>query len=127
LHYTLPDLGKQTVKRVTEQVPDIPEATEPHPHTMKLGEFISHSHLFGRVTVASWLKKGFSRVHEGVLNDLVKAGIKRSFLDRSVDAVKEGEFKDLFSTIQNMQLMAPSTKSVLSIGEEALGKSIRHL
>lgn len=133
LHYTVPPQGSEekakpvTIERVTNELPIIPEATEPHPHTMKLGEFIAHSHLFGRSSVGTWLKKGFSRVHEGVLKDIVKAGIKQSVLDRSVDSTGEADFKALFTTIQNLPLMAPSTRSVLSIGEEALAKSIKRL
>jgi DNA topoisomerase-6 subunit B len=94
---------------------------------MKLGEFIAHSHLFGRVSVGNWLKKGFSRVHEGVIKDLVKAGIKSSLFDKSVDSANETEFKELFMALQNTQLMAPSTKSVLTIGEDALSKSIKRV
>lgn len=128
LHYELPEFQKQTVERVSTAVPQIPEPTEPHPHTMKLGEFIAHSHLFGRVKVNSWLKKGFSRIHEGVLAELTKDhAIPNALLERVVDNVKETEFKDLFAAIQKVALMAPSTKSVLSIGEEALAKSIKRI
>jgi DNA topoisomerase-6 subunit B len=127
LTYQLPESEPVTVERVTDVLPEIPEATEPHPHTMKLGEFIAHSHLFGRVKVKQWLKTGFSRIHEGVLNDLVKAGLKASMLEKSVDALNETEFKELFVAIQNQKLNAPSTKSVLSIGEEAMAKSIKRL
>jgi DNA topoisomerase-6 subunit B len=132
LKYTVPgssEEGPQTtsIERVSNQMPEIPEATEPHPHTMKLGEFIAHSHLFGRVKVAEWLKRGFSRVNEGTLKDLVSAGVKKAVLEKSVDATSEAEFKELFTVIQNVQLMAPSTKSVLTIGEDALSKSIKRL
>ena len=132
LKYKVPAAGEakpewQTIKRVTEVIPQIPEAIEPHPHTMKLGEFIAHSHLFGKMTVANWLKKGFSRVNEGTLKEFKKNGIKPAILNKSVDALKEGEFKELFQKIQNTQLMAPSTKSVLSIGELALSKAIDRL
>lgn len=127
LHYKLPEMETQTIDRVSQQMPEVPEATEPHPHTMKLGEFIAHSHLFGRVKVGAWLKKGFSRIHEGVLGDLVKAGLKKSLLEKNVDALNETEFKELFVALQNQKLMAPSTKSVLSIGEESLAKSIKRL
>ena len=61
------------------------------------------------------------------LQDLVRGGIKRAVLEKSVDALGEADFKELFTAIQNLQLMAPSTKSVLSIGEESLSKSIRRL
>lgn len=127
LHYQVPEMEKQTIQRVSQEIPEVPEAVEPHPHTMKLGEFIAHSHLFGRVKVESWLKKGFSRVHEGVLNDLVKGGLSRSVLDKQVDALSESAFKELFVAIQNQKLMAPSTKSVLSIGEDSMAKSIKRV
>jgi DNA topoisomerase-6 subunit B len=132
IHWKLPELEMHTVERVTQTLPEIPEATEPHPHTMKLGEFIAHSHLFGRVKVGDWLKRGFSRVNEGTLKELVSppeggTGIKKALLDKSVDDMKEGDFKELFVAIQNMKMMAPSTRSVLSIGEEALSKSIKRL
>jgi len=127
LHYQVPEMEKQTIDRVSQDIPAVPEAVEPHPHTMKLGEFIAHSHLFGRVKVEGWLKKGFSRIHEGVLTDLVKSGLPRSLLDKQVDSLKEAEFKQLFVAIQNEKLMAPSTKSVLSIGEESMAKSIKRL
>ncbi len=127
LHYKVPEAEVQTVERVSQSIPEIPEATEPHPHTMKLGEFIAHSHLFGRVKVNVWLKKGFSRVHEGVLKELEGVGITRSLLEKSVDSLSEAQFKELFVAIQNLKLMAPSTKSVLSIGEDGFAKSIMRL
>jgi DNA topoisomerase-6 subunit B len=127
LHYQLPDLEMQTIERVSQQIPEIPEATEPHPHTMKLGEFIAHSHLFGRIKTEAWLKKGFSRVHEGVLKELIPLGVSKTILEKSVDALNEVQFKALFIALQNVQLMAPSTKSVLSIGEEGFSKSIKRL
>lgn len=136
LHYNLPTaekeeggkaLARTSVERVSTAIPSIPEATEPHPHTMKLGEFIAHSHLFGRVKTSAWLKKGFSRVHEGTLKELVDAGIKKATLEKNVDALGDADFKELYTKLQNLQLMAPSTKSVLMIGEEALSKSIYRL
>lgn len=113
--------------RVSQTVPAIPAATEPHPHTMKLGEFIAHSHLFGRVTVSAWLKKGFSRISDNTLQELVKNGLSKKLLDMSVDKVTDADFKDIFTVLHKTELMAPSTKSVITIGEEAFSKSIRRL
>lgn len=128
LHYKLPEMEPQTIDRVSQTIPEVPEATEPHPHTMKLGEFIAHSHLFGRVKTGVWLKRGFSRVTDGTLDELAKTGgIKKALFEKLVDSVSDAEFKDLFTALQNLQLMAPSTKSVLSIGEESLAKSIKRL
>lgn len=128
LVYHLPDMEPQTVERVSTVVPVIPEATEPHPHTMKLGEFIAHSHLFGRVKLGAWLKKAFSRVSDSVIQDIIKAGaVKKGIFEKSVDGVSEAEFKEVYSAIQNQQLRAPATNSVLSVGEAALSESIKRL
>ncbi len=127
LRYKILEQDWVEVARVTDTIPEIPEATDPHPHTMKLGEFIAHSHLFGRVTIGAWLKKGFSRISDGVLTDLKKAGLKQSLLDTSVDTITEENFKNVFSALQKVNLMAPSTKSVLSIGETAMAKSIQRI
>jgi DNA topoisomerase-6 subunit B len=130
LEYKLPDQEWARVERVTKEMPMIPEATEPHPHTMKLGEFIAHSHLFGRQKVSVWLKKGFSRIGDSVIDEMVKKkdfGLQKSMMDKLVDQVPDGELNKLFSAIQNTELKAPSTNSVLSIGEDALAKSIQRL
>jgi DNA topoisomerase-6 subunit B len=137
VHYNLPTgtdeegkkgaLERTTVERVSTELPAIPGAVEPHLHTMKLGEFIAHSHLFGRTKVGAWLKKGFSRVNEGTIKELLAAGVKKAVFEKNVDQLDETEFKDLYTKIQNIPLMAPSTKSVLMIGEEALAKSIHRI
>lgn len=130
LHYKLPDpeVPETTIERVSTTIPQIPEAVEPHPHTMKLGEFIAHSHLFGRVKVAAWLNKGFSRVGPAVITDLIKiSGVKKAVFDKNVDQLNEVEFKEIYTGLQNLPLKAPSTSSVLSIGEESLSKSIQRL
>ena len=131
LHFELPDgqeVMKQDIERVSTTIPQVPDATYPHPHTMKLGEFIAHSHLFGRVKTSAWLKKGFSRISDMVLTELVKvAKVKSSLLEKNVDALNEEEFKQLFVAIQNLKLMAPSTQSVISVGEDAMSKSIKRL
>lgn len=133
LHFKMPTQGDAErpewvhLERVATTIPEIPSATEPHPHTMKLGEFIAHSHLFGRVKTAAWLRKGFSRVTDPILQEIGKADGCKGLLDKSVDALNEGNFKALYTAIQNVKFMAPSTKSVLAIGEESMSKSILRL
>jgi DNA topoisomerase VI subunit B len=127
LKYKIGENPVEKFDRVSKECPGIPEATEPHPHTMKLGEFIAHSHLFGKITVAAWLKRGFSRITDNTVQDLVKAGLKKSLFEQSLDKTSETEFKDLFSKLQSVALMAPSTRSVMTIGEEAFSKSVRRL
>jgi DNA topoisomerase VI subunit B len=127
LKYKLPEQDWQTVEKVSKECPKIPDATPPHPHTMKLGEFIAHSHLFGRITVGAWLKKGFSRISDNTIAEMVKNGLNKKLLDQSVDKTSEADFKGIFSILHKTELMAPSTKSVMTIGETAFSQSVRRL
>lgn len=127
LRYKLLDQPVVKVDRVSDKCPDIPSAVEPHPHTMKLGEFIAHSHLFGKSTLTSFLKKGFSRITDNTLQEFVKNGLEKKALDQSVDKITDAQFKDVFGAIHKTELMAPSTRSVMIIGEETFSKSVRRL
>ncbi len=127
LRYKVPDQEEVVLERVTQTIPEIPPAVEPHPHTMKLGEFIAHSHLFGKTKTAAWLKKGFSRVTDNTVSEFKKAGIKPAVFEKNVDALTEEDFRQLYSAIQNTELSSPSTRSVLAIGEEGLSKAIQRM
>ncbi|MGE0174527.1 MAG: DNA topoisomerase VI subunit B [Oligoflexales bacterium] len=128
LRYKLPDEKEFVSERVTKVVPEIPDATEPHPHTLKLGEFMSHAKLFGKTTVKEWLKKGFSRIGDSVLTQLGgKLEKDANLLTKSVSVLTEADTKKLYTTIQDSEILPPSTRSVLSIGEESLAKSILRL
>jgi DNA topoisomerase-6 subunit B len=128
LTYKLPDMDKpEVVERVTKECPQIPDAVDPHPHTMKLGEFIAHGTLFGKVKTSAWLKKGFSRISDNVFEAMIKGGIKKAVLEKPVNALTDVESKELFEAIQKADLMAPSTQSVLSVGEQGISKSIKRL
>lgn len=127
IRYKLMDNDWVKIERVTTQVPDIPGATLPHPHTFKLGEFITHSTLYGKISLDKFLKTGFSRVHDQSLKDFVAKGLPKALLDKPVSSLKDEDFKKVFTAVQETELMAPSTKSVLTVGEEALSKSIQRL
>ena len=47
------DQKKVRIERVSDFVPKIPEALAPHPHTMKLGEFLAHARL-GNIQISEW-------------------------------------------------------------------------
>ncbi|MCE3010340.1 MAG: DNA topoisomerase VI subunit B [Proteobacteria bacterium] len=127
LKYKLLDNDWVKVERVSNQVPEIPEATLPHPHTFKLGEFITHASLFGKINLDKFLKTGFSRISDQSLKDFTQKGLPKGLLDKSIAALKDEDFKKVFQAVQDTELMAPSTKSVLTVGEEALSKSIGRL
>lgn len=125
--YKLGDSAKVKVARVSNENPEIPEATLPHPHTFKLGEFITHSTLYGKVSVSKFLKTGFSRISDQSIKDFIKAGMPKALVEKPLSSLTEDDFKKIFQAVQATELMAPSTKSVLTVGEEALSKSINRL
>ncbi len=127
LHYKLVDQPARLIERVSETVPLVPPATLPHPHTMKLGELISYAHLYGKTPLASFLQKGFSRVTMKTIKELQSQGLKPSLLKKSVGSLSEGEFKHLFQSVHKVKMLAPSTSSVLTVGEEALSQSIQRI
>lgn len=125
--YKLLDADWVTIERVSNEVPDIPEATLPHPHTFKLGEFITHATLYGKISLDKFLKTGFSRINDQTIKDFVAKGLPKNLLDKPLSMLKDEDYKKIFQAIQNTELMAPSTKSVLTVGEESLSKSIQRL
>ena len=127
MKYKLAEADWVTTERVSNQTPEIPEATLPHPHTFKLGEFITHATLYGKIPLSKFLKTGFSRISDQSLKDFVKAGMPKNLVEKPITSLNEDEFKKVFQAIQATVLMAPSTKSVLTVGEEALSKSINRL
>lgn len=125
--YKLVDNDWVSIERVSNEVPEVPPSTLPHPHTFKLGEFITHATLFGKVSLEKFLKTGFSRVSDDTIKTFVKNGLSKGLLDKSVTSLSEANFKDVYAVIQKTEMMAPSTKSVLTIGEDSLSKSIQRL
>lgn len=115
------------IQRVSSTIPEVPAPTLPHPHTMKLGEFIAHAHLYGKISLEKFLKTGFSRVSDQTLKDVISNGMPKGLLDKGLMSFKEDDFKTIFAAIQKTDLMPPSTKSVLTVGEESLSKSIMRL
>ena len=128
LNYTLPDIEPTSIDRVVEDIPLIPEATAPHLHTMQLGEFISYARLSGRKKLNEWLKTCFSRVTNKTIQE-IKANFKSSqaIFNKSLISLTPDNLKELFNAIHEANILAPSTQSVMSIGERALSLSILRL
>src|SRR5690606_16159638 len=72
-------------------------------------------------------KKGFSRVGDDSLKAFIANGLPKGLLKKPITNCSESEFKDVFQAVQKSELMSPSTRSVLTIGEEGLAKSIQRL
>ncbi len=127
LKYELLDNPAVFIERVSDDVPKVPAATLPHPHTMKLGEFITHSGIYGNITFKKFLKTAFSRVTDNSIKDFIKNGLPKELLNKPLSQVNEANLKKAFQSIQNTPLPNPSTRSVLIVGEESLSKSILRL
>ena len=127
LRYKLADQDWVNVERVSSDVPEIPAATKPHPHTMKLGEFMTFAGLFPKTTFGKFLKEGFSRITDQTLKDFVAGGLNKKILDMPINKMGDEYIKEAFKVIHKTELMAPSTKSVLFVGEDSLAKSIARL
>ncbi len=127
LNYKVHDKDPVSIARVSEHVPRVPAATLPHPHTMKLGEFMTHTLLYGKIPLKKFLKTAFSRVTDTSINDFVKCGLKKAWLNTPLSKITEVQFKSIFQAIQEAELPNPSTKSVLTVGEDGLAKSIARL
>jgi DNA topoisomerase-6 subunit B len=128
ISYKLVDQAPQVIPRVSSQVPDIPPATLPHPHTMKLGEFMTHAGLYGKITLENFLKKGFSRITDSTLKELTKkGGVAKGMFSKTLTGISEADYKKVYQALHEVELVAPSTRSVLTVGEEGLSKSIQRL
>ena len=127
MKFKLGDSDWQRTDRVSNEMPEIPEATLPHPHTFKLGEFITHATLYGKVSLSKFLKTGFSRISDQSIKDFIKAGMPKALVEKTITSLSEEDFKKVFQAVQNTVLMSPSTKSVLTVGEDSLSKSINRL
>jgi DNA topoisomerase-6 subunit B len=58
---------------------------------------------------------------------LIKKGVPKALLGKMLTAISEGEYKKVYQALHEVDLIAPSTRSVLTVGEEGLSKSIQRL
>ena len=127
MEYSLPGKATRRLKRLSSKVPKVPPPTLPHPHTMQLGEFLQHAGLYGKISLKKFLKTGFSRVSDKSLKEMRDKGLSIDLLNQPLTGIGEGEYKKIFSIIQQSQLTRPSTQSVLAVGEEGLAESVHRL
>ena len=127
LEYELLDQEPRKIERVSDVVPKIPPATLPHPHTMKLGDFLQHTSLYRSLTLKKFLKSAFSRVGDKSLKLLKKKGLSPDLLKKPIHKIGEKEYKNLFSILHEIDLPKPSSQSVLAVGETGLAESIHRL
>ena len=128
LQYQLLDKEKVVFPRLSDTAPSIPPAVLPHPHTMKLGEFVSHAGLFRSISLKKFLKTAFSRLTDKTIHFMSHAkGLSPELLEKPLQRISEKEYKEVFCALLEAPLTNPSTRSVLTVGEEGLSKSAQRL
>ncbi len=127
LEYDLIGQKKRKIQRVSNNVPIIPPAALPHPHTMKLGEFLHHAGLYGKTTLKKFLQTGFSRITNATFLEMQKLGLKSSLFNKPLVTIDQKDYKEIFKVLHKVTLANPSTRSVLIVGEEGLTESIHRL
>lgn len=127
LAYQLLDKEDRSIPRVVEEAPSVPPATLPHPHTMKLGEFLQHAGLYGKIKLKAFLKTGFSRVTDKSIALMMREELKKELFNKTLNKINEEEYKKIFRILHKIPLTNPTTRSVLIVGEEGLSKSIHRL
>ena len=127
MEYQLLDQEPRKIQRVSSLVPQIPPAALPHPHTMKLGEFLQHVGLYGRITLKKFFKTAFSRITDNSLKQMIQEGLNSRLLAKPLTKIGVQEYKKIFSIFHKIPLSNPSTKSVLAVGEEGLAESIHRM
>lgn len=128
LDYDILGEAKERLERVSSECPEVPDAVSPHPHTMKLGEFMSHAKTNSGETIKKWLKTGFSRMSDSAIAEAEKKlAADAKILGKKTHDLTEAEMKTLFSAVSDLELPPPMTNTVLAISEESLEKSVRRL
>ena len=112
---------------MSDVVPKIPPATLPHPHTMKLGDFLQHTSLYRKLSLKKFLKTAFSRVGDKSIKLLKEKGLSSSLLKKTIHSIGEKDYKNIFSLLHDIDLPKPSSQSVLVVGEKALAESVHRL
>ena len=127
LEYELLDQEARAIKKVSDVVPKIPPATLPHPHTMKLGDFLQHTSFYRKLSLKKFLKTAFSRVGDKSIKLLKEKGLSPVLLKKPIHNIGEKDCKNIFSILHDIDLPKPSSQSVLVVGEKALAESVHRL
>src|SRR5207244_13554992 len=107
---------------VVELLRPEPEEIKPHPHGVELGVFMRMLRDAGGRTLTAVLTQDFSRVSGRLAAEiLTTAGLApRTKSSR----LSHDDVEKLYNTIQAAKLIAPSTASVVPIGEALIRKGL---
>jgi DNA topoisomerase VI subunit B len=108
--------------RETNELPPEPVEIKPHPYGVELGMLLKMLRDTEEKKLGLFLKKEFSRVGDGVANQIAKkAGLDSKSWTSSVAA--SGAEK-LYNAINETKIMAPPTNCISPIGDELIRRSL---
>lgn len=117
LIYHTPDGRTEEYKAAVQTLPAVPKEIKPHPHGVELGILIKMIQDSSAKTAQQFFTSEFSRITPRVASDILeKIGLTaKSHPNRMLENIKQ-----LYQTIQETKILAPSTNCVVPIGEEQL-------
>jgi len=120
-----PDAPMIHYQRSVHDVIEVPEAVKPHPYGVELGILIKMAKETPEKSMTAFLSNEFSRVSSHLAEQILsKAKIPLSFKPNTFTHV-DGE--KLYKAINETKIMAPSTRCVVPIGEDALLKGLQQV
>jgi len=117
LIYHTPDGRTEEYKAAVQTLPAVPKEIKPHPHGVELGILIKMIQDSSAKTAQQFFTSEFSRITPRVASEILeKVGLTaKSHPNRMLENIKQ-----LYQTIQDTKILAPSTNCVVPIGEEQL-------
>ncbi|HVY61829.1 MAG TPA: DNA topoisomerase VI subunit B, partial [Planctomycetota bacterium] len=108
--------------RVVEALPPEPEEIKPHPHGVEVGVLLRMLRDAGGRSLSAVLTQDFSRVSARLASEIAMAA---GFTPRTrASSLDPAQGEKLHAALQAAKLIAPSTASVVPIGEELIRKGL---
>jgi DNA topoisomerase-6 subunit B len=125
LIYHAPDGRCDTYERSVSRLPALPKEVRPHPYGVELGVLIRMLHDTRARTLHQFLRSEFSRVSPRVAKAIVEtAGVSAKARPARLGA---DDARAVYEAVQKTKILAPSTDSVVPIGQEQLVSGLRQV
>ena len=125
IRYIQPDDQVIVYERSVSDIVEIPKAIKPHPYGVELGVLIKMAKDTAEKTMTAMLCSEFSRVSPRVSQQILDKA-KLSARKRP-STLSHADAERLYRSINDTKIMAPSTRCVVPIGEEALQKGLQQV
>jgi DNA topoisomerase-6 subunit B len=116
--YTSPDGTAVTYERQSKEMPFIPVEVKPHPYGVEMGVLFKMARESKSKTISEFLRSEFSRVSPKVAQDICKAAKMSTRFKPKQISIPDAE--NLYTAINTIKIMAPSSDCIGPIGEEKL-------